>query len=110
MEVPEGDQILTMTTRREGTTAVIELEGELDLHESSRLTAEISHLLTEPVETVEIDTTALTFIDSAGVRAVLLARTDAADRGIDLRLSRVSPAVRRVLEIAGAAELLPKSD
>jgi anti-sigma B factor antagonist len=104
----EPVQELTVSIRREARGAVIEVEGELDLHESRRLSAAVAELLSEPVELVELDATALTFIDSAGVRAILLARSGAAERGIRFLISGVSPPIRRVMEIAGAEDLLPE--
>jgi anti-anti-sigma factor len=114
MEGTDTGDVFTVSTRREGAIAVVELAGELDLHESKRLGAALSQLLDEPsregpggpLEAIELDAGALTFIDSAGVRAVLLARTAAADVGVDFRFARVSPAIRRIVEIAGAGELL----
>jgi anti-sigma B factor antagonist len=107
MSSVEPEQELTISIRREARGAVIEVEGELDLHESARLSAAVAELLTEPVELVELDATALTFIDSAGIRAILLARSGAAERGVRFVISGVSPQIRRVMEIAGAEDLLP---
>jgi anti-anti-sigma factor len=110
MESASPDRVLNVSTRHEGDGAVIELDGELDLHESNRLSALISDVLTDPVVFVELDARRLTFIDSGGVRTMLVARADAESRGITLRLSGVSPTVRRIMEIAGAEELLPGGD
>jgi anti-anti-sigma factor len=103
----EPEQELTVGIRREARSAVIELAGELDLHESGRLSAAVAEILTEGVELLELDATALTFIDSAGLRAILLARSGAADQGVTFLISGVSPQIRRVMEIAGAEDLLP---
>jgi anti-anti-sigma factor len=103
----EPGQELTVNIRREARSAVIELAGELDLHESRRLSAAVAEILSERVELVELDATALTFIDSAGLRAILLARAGAAEQGVTFLISGVSPQIRRVMEIAGAEDLLP---
>ena len=103
----EPGQELTVSIRREARSAVIELAGELDLHESRRLSAAVAEILSERVELVELDATALTFIDSAGLRAILLARAGAAEQGVTFLISGVSPQIRRVMEIAGAEDLLP---
>ena len=110
MEGTNPGEVFTVSTRRQGAVAVVELAGELDLHESRRLSAALSRLLDEPsdgpLDAIQLDAGALTFIDSAGVRAVLVARAAAADRGIAFSFVRVSPAIRRIVEIAGAGELL----
>lgn len=102
----DESQILTMFTRLDGDVAVVELSGELDLHESDRLSALIAALLDRPVASVEIDASGLTFVDSGGVRALLVARSDAEQRGIDLRVSVVSSSVGRIMRVAGVDEAL----
>jgi hypothetical protein len=41
------------------------------------------------------------------LRAILLARAGAAEQGVTFLISGVSPQIRRVMEIAGAEDLLP---
>jgi stage II sporulation protein AA (anti-sigma F factor antagonist) len=90
---------------------VVALVGELDLHGSDRLAVEVQQALREPVELLELDVTRLTFADSAGLRAVLLARSAAESNGATFRISDVSPPVGRVIEIAGLGDLLrPAAD
>jgi anti-anti-sigma factor len=67
-------------------------------------------LLDESPLAIELDAGALSFIDSAGVRVVLLGLAAADDRGVAFSLAEVSPAIRRILEIAGAGELLPDGE
>lgn len=110
MEGASNDPTFDVSIRREGTGAVIELVGELDLHEAKRLEAAMSDVLADPIVVVDVDARQLTFIDSAGIRSILLARADADSRGITFRLSGVSPAVQRILEIAGAEELMDDGD
>lgn len=108
---PSGTEVLSISSRREGRRVVVELEGELDLHGSDRLAVEVQQALSEPVELIELDATRLTFADSAGLRAVLLARAAAESSGTAFRISAVSPPVGRVIEIAGLGDLLlPAAD
>ena len=109
MDGARGDEGLTLATRREGARVVVELVGELDLHESERLGAVMSEVMAEPTGAIELDAAKLTFTDSAGIRAMLVARADAKDRGIEFEVSRVSPPVDRILRIAGATDLLSDS-
>jgi anti-anti-sigma factor len=85
---------------------VVELVGELDLHGCDRLTTEVERALRDPAKVVEVDARRLTFADSAGLRAVLLARAEAGRSGADFRLSDVSPSVGRVIGLAGLGDLL----
>jgi anti-anti-sigma factor len=106
-----SSDVLVISTRRDGNRAILTLEGELDLHGSDLLSAAVDDALREQAEVVELDATRLTFADSAGLRAVLLARTAAERSGALLRLSRVSDSVGRVIDIAGLGDvLLPATD
>lgn len=101
-----SSDVLVISTRHEGTRTILVLEGELDLHGSDQLTAAVEEALRVRAEVVELDATRLTFADSAGLRAVLLARTAAESSGAQLHLSKVSDAVGRVIDIAGLADVL----
>jgi anti-anti-sigma factor len=108
---PSSTEVLSISSRRDGRRVVVELVGELDLHGSDRLAAEVQRALGEPPELLELDATRLTFADSAGLRAVLLARAAAESRGVVFRVAAVSPPVGRVIEIAGLGDLLlPAAD
>lgn len=108
---PSSTEMLSISSRREGLRVVVELVGELDLHGSDRLAVEVEQALSQPVELLELDATRLTFADSAGLRAVLLARTEAESSGAAFRITAVSPPVGRVIEIAGLGDLLlPAAD
>jgi anti-anti-sigma factor len=97
---------ITVTTRRDGDTAVVELSGELDLHSSGELTATLTRVLASSPATIGIDARGLSFADSAGLRALLLARNDAEERGVTLRLTHVSDPLDRLLEMTGLREVL----
>jgi anti-anti-sigma factor len=103
---PVSADVLGISSYLDGRTAVIELEGELDLHGSSRLAAEVEQLLVDSAERLQIDAERLTFTDSAGLRAILVARDEAKARGVGFELTRVSDPVARVIKMAGLAEIL----
>jgi anti-sigma B factor antagonist len=102
----DSHEPMVVSTRWDGTTAVIVVEGELDLHASPKLTAAVEQVLAESPPAVEIDASGLTFADSAGLRALLMARNDAEKRGTDLRLVQVSEPLDRLLEMTGLREVL----
>ena len=104
MNVEAPDEF-TIAVRREGPHAIVEIAGELDLHESARFEEQVSAALTD-VATIELDASGLTFIDSAGLQALLAARDDARERGIHFRFTAVSEQVARVVEVAGLHDLL----
>jgi anti-sigma B factor antagonist len=102
----EPTESLVIATRREGAKAVVSLEGELDLYGSPKLVAAVADALAGKPEAVEIDAEGLTFADSAGLRAFLIARKDADAAGATFSLTRVSEPLDRVLEMTGLREAL----
>src|ERR687898_2201484 len=110
MEEASHDEVLSLSTQSEDDRVVVALAGELDLHEAKRLSAAMSEVFTGPVTAIEVDARKLTFIDSAGIRAVLVARADAERLGVGFRLSGVSTAVRRIMKIAGVEDLMSGGD
>jgi anti-anti-sigma factor len=109
-EVTTND-VLVVSSRRQGGRVVVELAGELDLHGCDRLTAEVEKFLDDSVEVVELDAHRLTFADSAGLRAILLTRAAVDKAGAQFRLGQVSPSVGRVIDLAGLGDLLlPAND
>lgn len=106
---PRIADVLAVSSRREGRRIVVELVGELDLHGCDQLTTEVANVLRDPAEEIEVDAGRLRFTDSAGLRAVLMARAEAGRSGVAFRLSQVSPSVGRVIDMAGLSDLLLKA-
>jgi anti-sigma B factor antagonist len=101
------NDVLSISSRRDGTKVVVALEGELDLHGAGQLDAEIRRTLDAgPVSSIEIDATGLEFVDSSGLRSIMLARAEAEGVGATFRITSVSATVGRVIEIAGLSDLL----
>jgi anti-sigma B factor antagonist len=102
----DPDKSMTITTQQDGDRVVVTLAGELDMHSSGDLGAAMAAALDLSPRTVEIDARGLSFTDSAGLRALLLARGDAAEHGVDLKLAHVSDPLDRLLEMTGLRETL----
>jgi anti-sigma B factor antagonist len=102
----DPQESIIVSTRWEESRAIIELSGELDLHSSPQLATAVEDALGRSATAVEIDAATLSFADSAGLRALLLARNDADERGVPLKLTRVSEPLRRLLEMTGLRQAL----
>jgi anti-anti-sigma factor len=86
--------------------SVVRLEGELDLSTVPMFVAAVDDLLEAATSEVELDMTALSFIDSSGVGAYVAAHRRARERGTRLWVGARSALVGRVLQISGVEEAL----
>jgi len=82
------------------------LRGELDLSTTPLLYSELdrAEALREPV--LLLDLAELTFIDGAGLTALLEAARRAAERGGRLRISRPSAPIRRLFQLTAIDQSL----
>jgi anti-sigma B factor antagonist len=95
------------TTRRNGTFAVVAPTGDLDLSGASVLEIEIERLEQEPgLQVLVLDLRGLEFIDSSGLRLVVLTDRRAREAGRRFALVPGSETVQRVFEITRMRERL----
>jgi anti-anti-sigma factor len=98
---------LDFEIRERGRVAVLILRGELDISGTASIEPEIDRLAGEPdVEAVALDLRELEFMDSSGLRLVVLANQRLRDAGRRLFLVRGPQSVQRVFEITRTAERL----
>ena len=101
----EPDFGLTLVVRR--ATATMAVSGELDAAAADRLRAVVGAISDVPgIVNIEIDGRDVTFVDPAGLRALLLTRVDAQLAGVSWNLASSSTALRRLLDLAGVPEAL----
>jgi anti-anti-sigma factor len=94
------------TSERESLTLVA-LRGELDLLATAELEPELDRLAAEPgVEVVALDLRELDFLDSSGLRLVVVAERRLGEAGRRLVLVRGPQPVQRVFEITRMSERL----
>jgi anti-anti-sigma factor len=97
---------LGIETRVEREVTVIELSGEFDLAAVPQFEAALRKAETGGVDVVLVDLNGLEFMDSSGLRALVMA--DQRARGASRRLAIVPgpPVVKRVFEITQLDERL----
>ena len=95
-------------TLREGRVALVELAGDADLSAAPQLEAALGAPSPADFQGALVDMTRLRFMDSSGIRALLLADKRFAVEGLDwaLALGEAS-AVRRILALSGLEDRLP---
>src|SRR5436853_6615030 len=77
---------------------VLPLEGDIDLHVSPVITEALDAMIKKKPERIVIDLSRATYIDSAGVAALMLAKQDVEAYGGKFFLSGVQETIRLILE------------
>ncbi|MGW7316199.1 STAS domain-containing protein [Streptomyces sp. NPDC054854] len=90
-------------------TVAVRVIGEMDLatgpHLSDALAEALRHA--SPTRPLVVDCSRLTFCDSAGLNALLIARQTAQRVGVDIRLDSPNHQIQRLLTITGTVSLFP---
>jgi anti-sigma B factor antagonist len=92
------------STRRVAGTAVVTLQGEIDLQNSPDLRKELLACLAECQEVV-VDLSGVDYIDSSGIAGLVEAYQTARRKKSGFSLAAVSPAAMRVLKLARLDEV-----
>jgi anti-anti-sigma factor len=102
---------IEVDTRMEGGVAVVALRGELDVAATPELEDALLAAADEPgVQGIVIDLSELDFMDSSGLRAVVMADQRLSEQGLRFALVRGGEPVHRVFEITRMTERLPWVD
>lgn len=98
------------TCAHENNVMVLKVEGEVDAHTARDLSKTLTDLLGQGHHRIVIDVSGMTFISSAGIRAILYTHREAVRLGGKVRLVGPTDQVRRIFEIVGFFELLQITD
>ena len=79
---------------------VLPLKGEIDLHVSPVVTASLTAMIEKKPERVVIDLSDVTYIDSAGLAALIQAMQKVEDYGGKFLLAGLQETVRSIFEIS----------
>ena len=101
---------LQVEARQDRTGAATKLKGEFDMTGAERFWSFLSKALAATPRTITVDTSALEFIDSSGLMALIRARDAAVESGVGFQVRDPSPALRRIAELSGLEELLRPID
>ena len=77
---------------------VLAIEGDIDLHISPAVTEALNAMIKKKPERIVIDLSRATYIDSAGVAALILAMREVKEYGGKFFLSGVQETIRSILE------------
>ena len=101
---------LSIGSWRDGSVHTITLAGELDLSHAPRVEQELTGVETGDAGAIVVDLSGLTFIDSSGIRLLLLAHRRSASNGKRLRLRRPPQRICDVLRTCAVDGILPIVD
>ncbi|GIF06922.1 STAS domain-containing protein [Actinoplanes siamensis] len=98
-----GHQLLFRVAGAEGVGPLrLTLAGELDGEEADNLHAGFAELLARhPGRPIRIDAGDLMFLDSSGIRALLICRVRARAAGVRLSITEISKIGFQVLQVSG---------
>ena len=98
------DERFTLTWS--GRTAVVGVSGDIDITNAEGLRDVLLSALNAGAAALVVDMTSTTFLDSAGVTALVRATRRATSTDATLRLVVAGPAVLRVLNLVGIDRLI----
>lgn len=106
---PRSEQYtpFAVSTAVSGTTRTIGLVGELDLSTVPQLDQAVHEALGDVPETLVLDLSATTFIESTGVRSILAAHRRCESLGVRFVVVPASPEAQRVFRLCGLEGVLP---
>ena len=97
---------VTLGVRPGDDGTVVAVSGEVDVCTEAPLQQALLRIMREHGARLLLDVSGVSFMDCAGLRALLTTRRRAELRGGFMRLIAVSRAVRRIIELTGAHEAL----
>jgi anti-sigma B factor antagonist len=97
---------LSVSSVLEEGVAEIRLEGELDLGTAPELELRLAEIERQRPQRLIVDLSALSFLDSTGLRLLLQADARAGARGAELVLRPGADSVQRVFDVTGALQAL----
>lgn len=90
---------LTIDVRREGDVTVLALTGEFDMAVVERFERELAAVEESSPPVIVVDLTHVRFMDSSGLRALIVADQRARQAGRRFAIVPGTPSVRRVFEL-----------
>ena len=96
---------MPIKNRQQGTTTIVQVEGRLDTANYAAFEAEAGALLTNGSTAFVFDCATLSYVSSAGLRALLVLRKRLHTAGLPLRLCHLQPGVQQVFDISGFTKI-----
>ncbi len=95
-----------LTFHAENEVCLIGIEGEIDANTARRLDRTLKDLLAQDHSRLVLDASQMSFISSAGLRAIVYAQREARKCGGQVRVCGLNALARQIFEMAGLDEFL----
>ena len=107
MSTPERERAdFALEAESADGATILRVTGEIDLSTHERLADELTELAAKG-RPIVIDMADCDFVDSSGIRSLLIGQRAAGDAGASVALAGASPQVTRVLEVTGVGRAIP---
>jgi anti-sigma B factor antagonist len=93
--------LVTVSDGTAPASALIRVDGEIDLATEPELRAAIAHAIDDGCRDITVDLSGVSFMDCAGVNALLWCRKHVGTADGHLSLGQVSPCAARILTLTG---------
>ena len=104
-----AERTLTMQVLSDGGVVRIVPIGEIDMSSANTFETVAEQVVLSKPERIELDLAGVEFIDSSGLRSIVLLRNKARLEDIELVATGLSPAAERILELTGLIDELRRS-
>ena len=95
---------------RDAGVVTVRLHGEVDVQNVGQVRVCLAEALEDHPAAIVVDLSALSFIDSTGLGAIVFGFQHARDAGVGFQLARPSQAVRQILVLSGLLEVVELID
>ncbi len=102
----ETEDLLTLQTTESGGWVVIAASGEIDLSNAEQISDQVIGIAKEDVENVALDLREVSFMDSTGLRHLLIAHERLLEYGARFVVLVDGGPVDRLLEITGLRSVI----
>lgn len=101
---------MSVTTRRHGDTAIVAVDGAIDVSNVEQLDYQVIAAV-DSADTISVlvDLSGVTFMDSSGINSLLKGRRRADAHGTQFHVTGAEGPVRRVLELTGVWTYLSRA-
>jgi len=104
----DSGELLRITTVSDGDTWAVSLAGELDLSSADQLDTTIAELCADGAERIVVEMGELHFMDSTGLRSLLVAAELCEVNDCELMIGSTSLQVERLFSVSGVEGELPR--